>query len=682
MNKRIIKYFWALPLLGMLSGCSDSSVNEGSQNSNYAVNFSVAASKQSNSDGTKSRATIVDNDVVNAANSSFGLYAYSHTGDWSTVPNNTPDFMNDQKVEYSGGSWTYNPLKFWSTDNVSFFGYWPYKDCTLLPAGASIKTSVAASAMPQIEFTQDMDPEKMVDFITTYATNKNSGSGVVSLNFNHVLTRLNFKARLDDALTNANTTTSTTHVFVTGLKICGTNGSTGANGAAKANSLSRVYKTATFVLGDGTQTTAQGGGKLEDADGQWKYDAAPAASPVINAAVPQDEAVDVKSIMPIDNITITSDGSDPANPTGTTKTFSDVVELLQNGGVTDLLTATPKQHYLFLIPPHGAEGIKAETDVIIEFTYKIVTGDESVDSKFYEGKEQTVAVSLPDGTLKQGKAYNIIFTVGLNKVDFDVNVADWDTDEVYASSHETATPDEDGIVAAWRRLDKTKAQDETGNYFVINVNNTPGSQLNLREKIDDGNNNSGLDDFKLGDQVELLFSNPADGSKLPYDKGALLPNGWIYDVRTVNNTERYIMVKVADYITKVAKVTASDIKNALTALKDVHDPNIHYYAVNVYGPALTSDDLNLSTFNADDVFSVSGGFDLTKDYIYIIFNSDDGTKTYAAPAGWEIEKVTSEKTLGKYRLQKKTASQTSNIAIGNTGFVAGSSTIDVNQYRR
>ena len=122
MNKRIIKYFWALPLLGMLSGCSDSSVNEGSQNSNYAVNFSVAASKQSNSDGTKSRATIVDNDVVNAANSSFGLYAYSHTGDWSTVPNNTPDFMNDQKVEYSGGSWTYNPLKFWSTDNVSFFG--------------------------------------------------------------------------------------------------------------------------------------------------------------------------------------------------------------------------------------------------------------------------------------------------------------------------------------------------------------------------------------------------------------------------------------------------------------------------------------------------------------------------------------------------------------------------------
>ena len=315
MNKRFIKYFWALPLLGMLSGCSDSSVNEGSQNSNYAVNFSVAASKQSNSDGTKSRATIVDNDVVNAAGSAFGLYAYSHTGNWNGVAQNaTPDFMNNQKVEYSGGSWIYKPEKYWSTDNVSFFGYWPHPTCTALLHGASISPSVAASAMPQIEFTQDMNPENMVDFITTYATNKNSGTGVVSLNFNHVLTRLNFKARLDDALTNTNMTTSTSHVFVTGLKICGKDGSTTAAGGTKGNTNSRVFNTATFVLGDGTQTAAaQGGGKLEDADGQWKYD----------AAVAKDDAIDVKPIMGKSDVTITSDGSDPTSPSGTatTKTF-------------------------------------------------------------------------------------------------------------------------------------------------------------------------------------------------------------------------------------------------------------------------------------------------------------------------------------------------------------------------
>ena len=115
MNKRIIKYFWALPLLGVLSSCSESSLDEGSQNANNAVQFKVSASKQS-------RAFIVDNDEVN--NHDFGLFAYSHSGNWTlgTPQSIAPNFMNDQLVSHATGSWAYDPLKFWTNDYISFFG--------------------------------------------------------------------------------------------------------------------------------------------------------------------------------------------------------------------------------------------------------------------------------------------------------------------------------------------------------------------------------------------------------------------------------------------------------------------------------------------------------------------------------------------------------------------------------
>ena len=124
MDKRLIKYLWALPLLGVLSSCSESSLDEGSQNANYAVQFNVSTSKQSNSGSTKSRAFIVDNDEVN--NKDFGLFAYSHSGTWADFLAGgigTPNFMNDQLVSHNTGSWVYSPLKFWTNDNISFFGY-------------------------------------------------------------------------------------------------------------------------------------------------------------------------------------------------------------------------------------------------------------------------------------------------------------------------------------------------------------------------------------------------------------------------------------------------------------------------------------------------------------------------------------------------------------------------------
>ena len=641
MNKRLLKYFWALPLLGMLSSCSESAVSEGSQNSRNAVQFAVTASKQ-----TDTRATIVDNYLVKKK--PFGLFAYYGGAKWTqnTPPATAPNFFNNQEVSHNGNNWSYSPLMFWTDDYVSFFGYWPKE-------GNVTSASAVAGEMPKVDFTQNMDASKMVDFITSNnAIDKTKNDGTINLEFNHVLTRLNFFARSDRDLS-----TTSTKIYITGLRVLG----------SADNQDSKLFNKATFVLGDGGT----------DGDGHWL---------VGNGDSPTLEAtnLDVSGILKKENVTSTAidkvtsaayqASAVPVDAQGLNTELLGTVTSTEPDDVDANGAATVRQNYLFMIPPRGKAGIE-DKDIMVELDYDVVT--ENPDINGLVAHNVGKRVSLKAGTLVQGKAYNIIFTVGLNVVDVDVNVADWDTDEIVNAPAVDAaqTADESGIIAAWHDLNDIKASlkagdKEAANYFVINVKNMPSTPLDLRTNVDAVVD---LSAFDLGDQVELLFGD-ADGKTTKYGLDASVPNGWFYDVRDVNSTERYIMTKVTNYITKVADSKAQDdIAEALNALnteKGNDTKGIHYYAVNVYSDAPNSLDLsNTSPATTLDNFT-------DDDYIYIIFKTDGGaTKTYTAPTGWEIKETG---TLGKYRLQKKTASQTSNIAIGNTGFVAGS-TINVNK---
>ena len=644
MNKRLLKYFWALPLLGMLSSCSESAVSEGSQNSRNAVQFAVTASKQ-----TDTRATIVDNYLVKKK--PFGLFAYYGT-DWATLvgsgsgPNTAPNFFNNQEVSHNGSGWTYSPLMFWTDDKVSFFGYWP-KETGVTSASA------VAGEMPKVEFTQKMDAANMVDFITSNnAIDKTKNDGTVNLEFNHVLTRLNFFARSDRDLSG-----TTTKIYVTGLRVLG----------STDNQSSKFFNKATFVLGDGGA----------DVDGHWL---------VGNGDNPTQEAnnLDVSDILDKKNVSSTAidkatslayqASAVPVDAKGENTELLKEVTSTEPDDVDANGAAVKRLNYLFMIPPRGENGIE-DKDIVVELDYDVVTENSDINGLVAHNVGKRV--SLKAGTLVQGKAYNFIFTVGLNTVDVDVNVANWDTDEIVnAPAIDAAqTADETGIIEAWDKLNQSKASltagnKEAANYFVINVKNMPSTQLDLRTKVDAVID---LSAFDLGDQVELLFGD-ADGKTTKYGLGASVPNGWYYTAREVNGTERYIMTKVTNYITKVADSKAQDdIAKALNELnteKGNDTEGIHYYAVNVYSDAPNSLDLS-STSPATTL----GNFK-DDDYIYIIFKTDGGaTKNYTAPADWEIKETG---TPGKYRLQKKTATQTSSIAIGNTGFVAGS-TINVSK---
>ena len=643
MNKRLVKYFWALPLLGMLSGCSDSAVTENSQNTSNAIQFDVTASKQT------SRATAVDNDVVKDENKPFGLFAYNNSG-WpaagTTTPTGQPNFMYDQEVKYdvaNNGGWTYTPLKFWTNDNISFFGYWPKV--------AGVTTAKADDGkMPEVEFTQNMTASDMVDFITSNnALNKTKADGVVTLEFNHVLTRVNFQARLDQSLGDQ----SQTHVYIKSLKVLG----------KTSNANSKLYSKGTFVLGDG---------KSSDGNGHW----------VLADQDIQAGDLDVTDILykKTYTSTVVPDLNDP------TTTYSvDGVQVSDKGEVTDLLKTTQtKQEYLFLIPPtkNGIENAdeeatpNAKADIKVMLDYDVVSEDPNIPG--YKGiitENKDVVVPLKVGSLAQGKAYNVIFTVGLYAVKVDVDVKDWEDDVTsHAPAVDAAGNADTDIIEAWKKANNQKAANTKDNYFVIKAANKPTGDLDLRTNVDAGE--ADLSAFQLGDQVELLFEDDKDGTGYTIEDHVSVPNGWVCEDRLVDGVTRHVMTKVANYITEKTTSEASNpIAAALTALNNRQDASVHYYAVNVYN---TTTATSLDLKNENPTLGKFGA----NDYIYIIFKTDDGTdrsSTYIAPDGWEFVKT---KTAGKYRLQLKSSSTTgtgANLAIGDAGFNLNGGTVNVNK---
>ncbi len=94
----------------------------------------------------------------------FGVFAYYTNGNGTTdgfyVPTtSTPNFMWNQLVSYSGGAWSYSPIKYWPNetksdgdngaisdhaDKLSFFAYAPY----VVPAGTSDNNHMKPFATP------------------------------------------------------------------------------------------------------------------------------------------------------------------------------------------------------------------------------------------------------------------------------------------------------------------------------------------------------------------------------------------------------------------------------------------------------------------------------------------------------------------------------------------------------
>lgn len=451
----------ATAALIVMAGCSQNEITEISPDANPAVSFDIYT-------GAQTKGTITNNESTGTGiknTTGFGILAY-YTGQtvWSATGSFTPNFMWNQQVKYESAAWKYTPVKYWpnkENDKISFFAYAPYS-ATQTNGNESYGIKLpanSATAKPTITFTLNTNPTNMVDLVAGYQKDKQKQTTTVNFTLAHLLSRVEFKAKLDANISSTNET----HVFITGMRILGTDDNGSDKNAAGANSDSKFYSTAVYDWSAGT----------------WDY----------TTTAPTKPAYSINNVM---NLTTT-------NTEGYTKSS---IEVAQAGSLTKLFT---DNQYLFLIPPKddlsltdAGSGIASEKDVRVQVDYDIVT----VDSKLSAGHSVTstsATISLPNKTLKRSKAYEYILTIGLEEVKVTATVTDWATaDQVYIPSVDATAATAAAIQTAIGTMNTAKGTNPNCNYFVVNIKQAASGSLSLTGAT--------VTNFKSGDQIELNFT--------------------------------------------------------------------------------------------------------------------------------------------------------------------------------
>lgn len=195
------KYLMAFTAIAALSSCSQSEEfaldNGQSSYDKNAVTFGTYLGQS-----PKTRATVTDIDIMKGdAYPGFGVFAYNTGADnFADVSAATSDFMYNVPVKWNGSEWTYTDVKQWpEAGKVSFFAYAPY---TETPGTANITAipNQTATGAPVISFTVAEKVGDQIDLLYADAKTdqtKETNGGKVQFSFNHALSRVGFKAKLE-----------------------------------------------------------------------------------------------------------------------------------------------------------------------------------------------------------------------------------------------------------------------------------------------------------------------------------------------------------------------------------------------------------------------------------------------------------------------------------------------------
>lgn len=186
-------YVLAAVAATMLAACSSKDVLDvGQQTSNQppleegAVGFDAYTQRSVTRAGLPGQMTLSQLQQSAADGGGFGVFGY-YTDNNDYDQQRIPDFMYNQKVEYSGGSWNYEPVKYWpneygasaisdDNDKVSFFAYAPYVD--VVPSSGKLTASAdeakwgitglsrnSATGDPLVKYIVSFDQDKSVDLM-------------------------------------------------------------------------------------------------------------------------------------------------------------------------------------------------------------------------------------------------------------------------------------------------------------------------------------------------------------------------------------------------------------------------------------------------------------------------------------------------------------------------------------
>ena len=178
MNKKVL---FAATVSAMLASCSSDDLSvqtaarQEAQGLENAVSFEALSQRGLTRAG---EAGTMDN--AKLQEEGFGVFGY-YTDLNEYDQTSTPNFMYNQEVKYGGGSWTYEPIKYWpneygnqaqsdDVDKLTFFAYAPYTLNT--PATGKVTedqvgitgfTRNSAAGDPYVKYVGSLDPRQCVD---------------------------------------------------------------------------------------------------------------------------------------------------------------------------------------------------------------------------------------------------------------------------------------------------------------------------------------------------------------------------------------------------------------------------------------------------------------------------------------------------------------------------------------
>ncbi len=324
----------------------------------------------------------------------FGVLAYYTKGEDFNATTSTPNFMYNQEVNGTeGGNWTYSPIKYWPTavgDKISFFAYAPMvaKSNENFTLSDNTKTGT-----PTINVTYPADLTQMVDLVAGVAMNKTKAKGnatedVVTFTLKHEMSRVGISAKVSEDVYKNDGTANKTKVVITGIKF---------NNVTDGD----FYTSGKYTF----STTDEGRGNWSDLT---------------------TGELNLSSILKSGSVKMANE-----------KYSKDNAIALENSTAVSLFK---DDNYLFLIPAKNADGV-AENKTTVTISYDIVTEDANL-SNGYSCTSATKTVYLPTGTLKQGVAYNYVFTIAVDKVVLSATVENWTEPTTGNNINVPYTPDD------------------------------------------------------------------------------------------------------------------------------------------------------------------------------------------------------------------------------------------------
>ena len=312
----------------------------------------------------------------------FGVFAFNTNE--PDIQSIAPNFMYNQKVisTNKGNSWNYSPIKYWPTSSSSienqnsFFAYAPYVDSNVNSEGITSITSNTSLGAPKLTFTNSSNVENTIDLL--WAVSKESGkalkdmtslnsNGEVNFNFRHALARVN-------------------------LNIQGVFNSNSNENIADGNKI-----TVESITISGSFPS---NGTL-DLDNDIAY-------------TPQWENTSGETVFNISNKQIAEslrDGGDSKSTDSISGVTNVKTNLLAN-------TSDGKECYLTFIPSKG--------NLTVSITYWLTTKDSNLAEGYFRVKNNAKK-TISDMTLEAGKNYSINVLIGMTGIQFDSNVAEWET---------------------------------------------------------------------------------------------------------------------------------------------------------------------------------------------------------------------------------------------------------------